>query len=165
VWVETPAVDPLETVVHERSQLGNDRGCACHRGVDMQPQVTASAHVGQRVDGVDGERRGRADGADDDERHEVVGDVAVDGGCERVGPHGEGAVDIDEPELVVAQPRDSDRLLDGRVGLCRRVGTKPLAARGRRLLVTRGEDRAQVGARCGVLDHAATWSVAAKPCG
>ena len=55
VRVEAPTVDALEAAVHERAQLRNDRGRACHRGVDVQPDVVALTDVRERVDRVDGE--------------------------------------------------------------------------------------------------------------
>ena len=87
----------------------------------MQPQPLAFSDGGDRIDRIDGSRRGRPDRGDDGDRPTTGGTVRCDGGLERLRPHREVVIDLDPDETFSTDAERHARLFDRAVRLLRGV--------------------------------------------
>ena len=122
---------------------------------------------GDRIDGI---RRSRAHRGADEARAPARCRSCGDLPRQRIGPHGETFVDLDQAQVVAPQAGDPHAFLDRRMGLRRGVGDQraiaaALIAGAVRGPFAGGQDRAQRRAGRRVLDHAAAGAVDWNFCG
>ena len=108
----------------QRLQRGRQRGQRPEGAVDVQPQSLGGGDVGERVEIVEGAEIDRAGGADDQERGQAGGAVAVDRALQDVQPHRAGRIGLDGAQKRRANPGQLHRLAHAAVGLARGVGAK-----------------------------------------
>jgi hypothetical protein len=162
VRVGRVAVCVLQAVVHP-SQLRAQRGDAGHRRIDVEPDAVALRDLRDGAHRIHRHRRGGPHTGDDDGGEATRGEILGDHGVERIGPHGVGRVGGHQSQMVAADAGDAHRLLDGGVGLGRRVDDRLRSAGEARTVArptehpfTCREDGAQHGLAGRALDDAAT---------
>ena len=153
-------VGELQAVV-DPAVLGNKRGDATHRGVDVQPQLLTPADLSDLWSGVERRRTRRSARGADEERNEAVGAVLGDHPRKFVGAHCERVVMSDDAHPCAADASDAQTFLGTAVCLRGGIGHE----RGRVAIGVDGaagdapacgENRRQRCFRGGTLDDAAT---------
>ncbi len=120
VGVDDGRVGPSQSG-EPRGQFGQAGGEQAVGPVDVEPHVGLSGKVGQRVEGIDRPRVGRARRTHDGHGHEAGLPVSGDGPGDGVDVHPLAVIDRDGVDTVPAQTEDGGRPGNGVVGFHRGV--------------------------------------------
>src|SRR5208282_5378235 len=114
VRIESVTVGELNSVM-SMPELGAERGCSRHRGINVEPYIAFpanAANFGQRINRIRGSGPNRSA---NEARHKARATIEFHPLCERIRTHGEVLVNLDQSQIVQAKPGNLYVLLDGRV--------------------------------------------------